>query len=233
MDPKTRIAVVAGAGPGLGSALAHVLVASGWRVAALARNTPAHLEAELGRERVLALPCDLTDPGQVVAAVDQAEGRWGPVSAYIHNAAGFLSAPFTETSADDFEGLWRVTCLGAVHGARRVLPGMTRTGGTLLLVGATASVKAGAGFSAFAAAKFALRGLAQSLAREYGPQGVHVAHLVIDGVLWGRRAREDFGLAEDQCLKPEAIAGTCLHLLDQGPSAWTHELDLRPYKEPF
>jgi NAD(P)-dependent dehydrogenase (short-subunit alcohol dehydrogenase family) len=125
-------------------------------------------------------------------------------------------------------------CLGAVHGSQRVLPGMLRSGhGVLLFVGATASVKAGAGFSAFGAAKFALRGLAQSLARELGPRGIHVAHLVIDGVIWGERAAGAFGMTRAQCLEPDALAHTCLHLIEQDRCAWTHELDIRPDREPF
>lgn len=233
MPNDNRPAIVAGVGGGLGAALCRALAATGRPVAALARTAPSDLQEELGPERLMALACDVTDADQVAAAVDQAEARWGPPGAYVHNAAGFLQAPFAETPPADFEALWRVTCLGAVHGARRVLPAMAQGGGALVLVGATASRKGGAGFAAFASAKFALRGLAQSLAREYGPRGVHVAHLVIDGVIRGERAREAFGLEDDQCLRPEAIAETCLHLIGQDPSAWTHELDIRPDREPF
>ena len=100
-------------------------------------------------------------------------------------------------------------------------------------IGATASVKASAGFSAFGSAKFALRGLAQSLARELGPRGIHVAHLIIDGVMWGERADERFQMQREQCLDPESVARTCLHLLEQERSAWTHELDVRPDVETF
>jgi NAD(P)-dependent dehydrogenase (short-subunit alcohol dehydrogenase family) len=186
------------------------------------------------QDRYLALRGDVTDPEQLDQTIAAIETHWAPVSVYVHNAAPFLMRPFLETDAAAFELLWRTTCLGAVQGAQRVLPGMLRSGqGALLFIGATASVKAGAQFAAFGSAKFALRGLTQSLAREFGPQGIHVAHLIIDGVIWSDRARDAFKLSREQCLDPEAIARTCVHLLEQDRSAWTHELDVRPDREPF
>lgn len=104
--------------------------------------------------------------------------------------------------------------------------------GVILVIGASASIKAGNLFSTFSSAKFALRGLAQSLAREYSPQGIHIAHIVIDGAVWGKQAM-GFGRTKEQCLSPEAIAKTCLHLIQQNHSAWTQELDLRPNIETF
>jgi len=188
----------------------------------------------LGEERFLPLSCDLTDAAQVDAAVGEVEAHFGPVDAYIHNVARLHRQAFVETAPGEFESMWRSICLSAVLGTQRVLPAMLERGrGSLLLMGATASVKAGADFSAFAAGKFALRGLAQSLARELGPRGIHVAHLVIDGVMWSERARDSFGMTEAQCLDPDAVAGTCLHLLEQQRSAWTHELDIRPDVETF
>ncbi len=109
---------------------------------------------------------------------------------------------------------------------------LERGSGGLLFIGATASVKAGAGFSAFASPKFAMRD-AQSLARELGPRGIHVAHLLVDGVIWGARAGDQFGLTQAQCLAPEAVARTSVHLLGQDPSGWTHELDIRLDRETF
>lgn len=230
------IAMIAGVGPGLGEALSRQLLARGYRVAGVSRTiapTAGHHEATRAG-RYLALRADLADPRQVDEAVAQVEAHWGPVTAYVHNAAPFLRRPFIETGSQAFESVWRTTCLGAVHGAQRVVPGMLQAGqGALLFIGATASVKAGAQFAAFGSAKFALRGLAQSLARELGPQGIHVAHLVIDGVIWSDRAREALGLTREQCLDPAAIAQTAVHLLEQDRSAWTHELDLRPDQEGF
>lgn len=227
---SAKVAIVAGAGEGLGIALCTGLLAAGYVVAGLSRTATAH--QELG-ERYLPLACDLTDAVAVNHAIASLEQRYGRVSVYIHNAAYLLRKDFLQTKAQDFTDLWSLVCLSAVHGAQRVLPGMLEAGkGTLLFTGATASVKAGAGFAAFAAAKFALRGLAQSLARGYGPQGIHVAHIVIDGAIWGRQA-QGFGLEESQCLSSEAVAETYLHLIGQPRSAWTFELDLQPDQEPF
>jgi NADP-dependent 3-hydroxy acid dehydrogenase YdfG len=105
--------------------------------------------------------------------------------------------------------------------------------GTMIFTGATASVKAGAEFAAFGASKFALRGFAQSLARELGPRGIHVAHVVIDGIIWSPRTRSIHGVAEQECLQPDAIARIYIHLIEQERSAWTQELDIRPNTESF
>ena len=238
MSRRNRTAVVAGIGPTLGAALCRRLVAADYRVVGLARRgeTGAALAEELNRERHCfeSVGCDLTDPEAVDRAVGHAEGHFGPPSVYIHNAAQLHIEPFLDTRPEAFEALWRTTCLAAVHGAQRVLPGMVEQGGgTLLFTGATAAVKAGGGFSAFASAKFALRGLVQSLAREFGPQGVHVAHLLIDGLIWGEQARDRFGAEERACLAPDAIAQVYLDLIRQPRSAWSQELDLRPDVEPF
>ena len=102
-----------------------------------------------------------------------------------------------------------------------------------MVTGATASIRGGAKFAAFASAKFALRGLAQSLAREFGPQGIHVAHVLIDGLIWGPPARDLHGAEQINCISPESIAKTYMGLIEQDSSCWTHEVDIRPYKESF
>jgi NAD(P)-dependent dehydrogenase (short-subunit alcohol dehydrogenase family) len=236
MTANPDTAIVAGVGPGLGEALCRHLANAGYRVGGLARGTSAgeNLTAALGPDLFLSIGCDVTDAAQLDAAIGEVEAKWGPVGVYVHNAAPFYMGGFADTDPTTFESLWRTTCLGAVHGAQRVVPRMLESKrGVLLFIGATASVKAGANFSAFGAAKFALRGLAQSLARELGPQGIHVAHLVIDGVIWSDRARDAFGLQPEQCLEPDALARTCVHLIGQDRSAWTQELDIRPAVEHF
>lgn len=236
MTEHPGAAIVAGVGSGLGAAMCRDLAEAGYRVGGLARGAEGRRElaAELGPERFQAIRCDLTDVTQVDRAIGDVEAKWGPASVYVHNAAPFYMSTFAETDPNTFESLWRTMCLGAVHGAQRVLPGMLGVNrGVLLFIGATASVKAAANFSAFGSAKFALRGLAQALARELGPQGIHVAHLVIDGVIWGERARDGFGMKRGQCLDPDALARTCLHLIGQDRSAWTQELDIRPDVESF
>ena len=236
MANQARTAIVAGFGAGLGSELCQQLAKAGYRVAGLSRSdtgTQAMLES-LGSDSFLPVNCDITDASQVDAAISKVEDKFGSATVYVHVAARLHMQAFLQTQPAEFESLWRTMCLGAVHGAQRVLPSMLAAkSGTLLFIGATASIKAGANFSAFSSAKFALRGLSQSLARELGSQGIHVAHLVIDGVMWGERARDSFAMTEDQCLNPGAVAQTCLHLIEQEQSSWTHELDIRPNVESF
>ena len=215
----------------MGITLCKKLLSEGYRVAGLSRS--ANTEVELG-EYYLPVACDLTNEISVDQAISTIEKRVGHVCVYIHNAAYLVHSPFLEITEDEFTDIWKVSCLGAVHGVQRVLPMMlTERSGTILVSGATASIRAGAEFAAFASAKFALRGLTQSLAREYGPQGVHIAHIILDGAVWGPQAKNKFGKAPDDCLKPSAIADSYFHLIQQHRSAWTQELDLRPDIEDF
>ena len=127
-----------------------------------------------------------------------------------------------------------MTCFGAMIVAQAMLPYLLKApGGTIVFTGATAAVKGGPRFTSLASAKFALRGLAQSLARELAPRGVHVVHVVIDGLVWSPQTRERFYTEREKCLEPDAIARTYLDLVSQHPSAWTHEIDLRPLTEKF
>ena len=223
-------AVITGYGPGLGMVLAERLQERGCRVAALSRSGN---DTGVGDDGI-ALSCDMADPDAVATAFATIRQKLGDPDILIHNAARLMIADFAETSPEDFETVWRVVCLGAMTASSEVLPAMSRNGtGTILFTGATASVKGGARFSAFASAKFALRGLAQSLARAYGPKGVHVAHTIIDGVIWGDRAEKSFGMDRTDCMEPEPIGKAYLSLIDQPRSAWTHEIDLRPFGEAF
>ena len=236
MSERKKTAIVAGVGAGLGNDACEKLVDAGYCVAGLSRSGSGsdELIEKLGSDNYLHVSCDITDAARVDSAVSEVESHFGAASVYIHNAAYLHIRAFDETKPVEFESLWRTMCLGAVHGSQRVLPSMlTDKSGVLLFIGATASVKAGANFSAFSSAKFALRGLTQSMARELGPSGIHVAHLVIDGVMWGKRAKESFAMSEDQCLNPASVAETCLQLIEQDESAWTYELDIRPSVETF
>jgi NAD(P)-dependent dehydrogenase (short-subunit alcohol dehydrogenase family) len=225
------VAVIGGAGPVLGLALCNVLAAHGYRVVSLSRSEMPDLKG-LDLE-ITHRQCDLTDGNQVFAVIRDIEENIGHISTYIHNLGDFAHAPFLESDSRQFEQLWRVNCLSAYHAAKAVIAEwIDNNGGTIVFVGATASIKGNAEFSAFASSKFALRGMAQSLAREFGPEGIHVAHVVIDGVMWGHGA-ESWGMKPEQCLQPGAVAGTILHLIRQDRSAWTHELDIRPDMERF
>jgi NAD(P)-dependent dehydrogenase (short-subunit alcohol dehydrogenase family) len=234
-QPK-KTAIIAGLGPGLGHALCLTLAEAGYAVGGISRSGSIddQLIDELGASLYHPASADLTKASEVNRAISEIEQHFGTATIYIHNAARIHYQSFPETPPDVFESLWRNQCLGAVHGAQRVLPGMlARQEGTLLFIGATGSVKAGSGFSAFASAKFALRGLTQALARELGPKGIHVAHLIIDGVILSEQAKHKYGLREDECLNPHSVARSCLSLIQQEKTAWTHEMDIRPAKETF
>lgn len=226
MRPPRASALIVGDGPGLGSALQIALAAEGFETFTLSRS-----RREESHQRHLV--CDVTDEADVRDAFATLEDRAGVPEVVIYNAAHFVRRPFRETTAGDFETSWRVNGLGAFHCAAAVLPGMLeRGGGTLVFSGATASRRGGADFGAFASSKFALRGLAQSLSREYGEKGVHVVHALLDGMLWGPRARKA-GLVEGQCLSAAAVAREYVRLACQEPMGWTNEIDLRPFCEPF
>jgi len=177
---------------------------------------------------------DLQDSTFVEQLIANTEASTGPISIYIHNVATLIRKPFLETTIDDFEKSWNSTIKSAVVVSRAILPSMLARGkGTLLFTGATASTKGNAKSAPFAVAKFGLRALSQSLAREFGPRGIHVAHIVVDGVIEGRRAQETFNLPKEQCIDPSALADLYMYLLSQTPSGWTQEIDIRPSVEKF
>jgi NAD(P)-dependent dehydrogenase (short-subunit alcohol dehydrogenase family) len=154
------------------------------------------------------------------------------IDVLIHNAHVLDIKPFEQTTASEFEQAWRVACLGAMGAVPAMIPHIAALAqGANILTGATAGLRGAANFSAFASAKFALRGFAQSLAREYGPKGVHVAHIVIDGLIDEPQTDQRFGFPSSGRMNPGAIAQAYLDLSAQHPSAWTHEMDLRPFSE--
>jgi NAD(P)-dependent dehydrogenase (short-subunit alcohol dehydrogenase family) len=230
--------VVLGVGPGLGAALARRF-AQGYAVAINARN--AEYLHTLVKEiqgvggQALAVPADVSDRTQVEAAFAMIRERLGQPEVLLYNAGSGTWGTIMDITPEQYETAWRVNAYGAFLSAKAVAPDMIARGrGTMLFTGATAGVKAGPKSVAFGPAKFALRGLVQSLARDLGPKGIHVAWINVDGVIDipGRRARLSH-LAEEDLLKPEAIAETYWHLAHQDRSAWTLELDLRPFKEKF
>jgi len=227
--------LITGIAEGFGAEIAKTFARAGHDVIGLARSdrcaAPIRRSVEAHDGCYVHVACDVTSPGKVAAALAPYAGRIGVL---IHNASVLLISPFEKTTAIDFEHVWRVTCLGAMLSAQAVIPHMAARGnGTIIFTGATAGIRGSANFSAFASAKFALRGLAQSLAREFGPKGVHVAHLVLDGLIDEAQTDQRFGAAATGRMSPQAIAQTCLDLATQHPSAWTHELDLRPFSERF
>ena len=237
MDGK--VAAVLGVGPGLGSAVARRFAREGFSVALMARREESvsgvRREIEEGGGKALPVSTDATDPASVAAAFGRVRGELGDPGVFVYNAGAFQVGGILDLSPEKFDECFRTNCAGAFYAARHVLPAMVeRGGGTVLLTGATAALRGGARFSALAVGKFGLRALAQSMAREFGPQGVHVAHIVIDGQINTPRMREVSGGREDHTmLSPDAIAEAYWHLHAQHPTAWTLELDLRPSVERF
>lgn len=236
MSRRARpVLLVTGIAGGLGASIAGTFAAAGHDVLGLARSdrAAAHLTEVVGQAggAYAHLTCDITRRGEVADALGPHAGR---ISVLVHNAAALLIKPFRDTDPGEFEHAWRVACLGAFVACQAALPAMVaRKTGTIILSGATAAWRGGARFAAFASAKFALRGLAQSLSREFGPQGVHVAHVVLDGLIDEAQTDGRFGVATSARMDPDAVARAYLDLAMQPASAWTHELDLRPFSEHF
>ncbi len=225
-----QTAVITGFGPGLGERLATRLLEE-MTVVGLSRSGK---NAGLLHESFSTCVCDVGDPKSVANVFNKIQVEYGTPTLLIHNAAQLLLDDFMEISPTDFEHIWRTTCFGAMLCSQAVIPGMLAAGGgSIVLTGATASVKAGAKSAAFGSAKFALRGLAQALARQYSQQGIHVVHTVIDGVIWSPRAEQVFKMNQAQCIKAQDLADSYLNLIQQSRSTWTHELDIRPSTAVF
>jgi NAD(P)-dependent dehydrogenase (short-subunit alcohol dehydrogenase family) len=234
-SPSESTAVIVGVGPGLGLALVNAFAQQGYTVLAAARGAgAARLKFAPGSGRVLPQRCDATDPQQVEALFAEAQAH-GSVAAAVFNAGTFERGAVIDTAPADFERCWRVGCFGGFlvgQAAARRMVG--RGAGTILFTGATASLRGGAGFVNLAAPKFGLRAVAQSMARELGPRGIHVAHVIIDGQIHSERyAHLGAERGPDSLLEPDAIAAAYVGLHHQPRSAWTHELDLRPWVEKF
>jgi NADP-dependent 3-hydroxy acid dehydrogenase YdfG len=234
-----QVAVIAGAGPGNGAAIARRLVQEGYDLALLARSGEflGQLAADLRGMGGRALECatDLGDAGDVAQAFDRIRGQFGAPEVLVQNAAPMARGPFLDISPEQFETAFRVSVMGMVHCCRAVLPDMVARGrGAVIVIGATGALRGSAGFAPFAVGKFGQRALAQALAREFGPKGVHVAHVIIDGVVETPTTRKWFPEKNREFfLQPEHIAEAVWHLIGQPPSAWSHEIDLRPFGERF
>jgi NAD(P)-dependent dehydrogenase (short-subunit alcohol dehydrogenase family) len=243
-DARHSSALILGVGStrGLGAATARAFASAGYQVVIAGRDPGKLQQAAQSIAALGAAPRveigDVTCSQDVARFVARAE-QLGPLSVAVHNAGGNRPAPFLQIDPKVFEEHWRAHAFGAFLLAQAALPGMLeRQAGTLIFTGASASLRGRANFASFAAAKAALRMIAQSLAREFGPKGIHVAHAIIDGVIDGDRARgfiadadERFG--PDGMLHPDQIADAYLMLHRQQRSAWTQELDLRPWSESF
>ncbi|HEU4730760.1 MAG TPA: SDR family NAD(P)-dependent oxidoreductase [Kofleriaceae bacterium] len=230
----SKVAIVIGAGPGLGAAVARRFAREGFAVAVVARkqSTVDPIAQAIGGR---AYAADTTDAGQVARLFADVRRELGAPDVLVYNASAFQMGGILEVSPEDFERCWKVGCHGAFLCAREALPAMVERGaGTILLTGATAALRGSARFSCLAVGKFGLRALGQSIARELGERGVHVAHVIVDGQIDSERVRaRSPGRGASSYLQPDAIAETYWQLHVQPPSAWTQEIDLRPAVEKF
>lgn len=245
IEDRKPVCVVMGAGAGIGASLARAFSAEGLQVCLVRRERNFTQLEELAREirrsghDAYAFGVDARDPDAVAALFERIEADIGPIEVTVFNIGANVRFGIGETTPRVYRKVWEMAAfagfLTAQQAARAMVP---RERGTILFTGATASVRGAAGFSAFAGAKHALRALAQSMARELGPKGIHVAHIIIDGMVDGKFARENFadvdGLLEQAAiLAPGDIARTYVNIWKQPKSAWTHELDLKPWTETF
>ena len=233
-----RTAIVAGVGPGLGAALVRKFVAEGCRVGMVARSRDylEELQDELGEENALAVPADITRDTAVTSAFTQVRDRFGPIDILVNHASMSNWKGLMEITPAEFERAWRVTVLGALHCSRVAATDMLNNnrGGTILFTGATSSIRGRQGAIDFSSAKFGLRGLADSMARELWPHGVHVAHVLIDGIIDTAAVQRQMNPEPDEpMLKPDDIASVYWSLVEQERSAWSFELEVRPHTEEF
>jgi NAD(P)-dependent dehydrogenase (short-subunit alcohol dehydrogenase family) len=239
----TQAALIIGAGDDTGGAIARAFAAEGLHVCLTRR--PSHADAlealaqsirDAGHQ-ASAMPADARDEEAMIALFAQVERDVGPLSVVVFNIGANVRFGIRETTGRVFRKVWEMATFAGFLTGREAAKHMVPRGvGTIIFTGATASLRGSKGFSAFASAKFALRALAQSMARELGPQNIHVAHVVIDGAIDSNFIREmlpdvDTRRAEDAILNPDDIAQNYVMLHNQPRSAWTHELDLRPWKE--
>lgn len=239
------VCLVIGAGDGLGGAVARAFAANGHHVCVTRRARHVdQLEALCAQIRAAggqasAFGVDARSEAETVTLFDRIEQDIGPIDVVVFNIGANVRFGIRETTARVFSKVWEMACFAGFLAGREAARVMAPRGrGTIIFTGATASLRGAAGFAAFAAAKHGLRAVAQSMARELGPAGLHVAHVICDGAIDGTflRSRVDDVnplLADDAVLKPEDVALNFVHLHHQPRSAWTFELDLRPWKETF
>lgn len=204
---------------------------------ARSKDTLEDFERELpsGSSEVASVHCDATRLESVVSAFENVKESLGHPSVLIYNAGAFSAGGIMDVDPEEFKRCWKANCYGGFLTAQQVLPKMQENGeGTILLTGATASLRGSEGFANLAVGKFGLRALAQSMAREFGPAGIHVGHVIIDGQINTPRTRDNYpDRSKETFLDPDEIAEQYWQLHQQDRSTWTLELDLRPHVEEF
>jgi len=229
------LCIVAGVGPGNGMAFTRKFLTQGYQVAILARNLERLQDYAADNQDIVPFTCDLSDPESIQSTFASIHESLGPPTVVIYNADKGVFGTAMDATVGDFEEAWRLNTLGLLTVAQETAPVMVKNGGgSLLVTGATASLRGGANFAAFSSAKGAQRHLAQSLARSLGTQGIHVALVIIDGIIDSDLARSRFPDKPDSFfLQADAIAETYFNLSKQHPSAWTFEVDLRTSAESW
>lgn len=246
MNNDKGVCLIVGAGDYIGSAIARRFGLGGYTVC-MARRNGEQTEEVVGQihnkgGQAFGFSLDARDEEQVVSTFAEIEEDIGPLELVIFNIGGNVNFPIRETTQRVFSKVWQMACLAGFLSGREAARYMVpRQRGSIFFTGATASLRGGNGFAAFASAKFALRGLAQSMARELGPHNIHVAHLIIDAGVdthWVRERLSEKGVDPDQLpantlMQPESVADAYWMLHHQTNDAWTHELDLRPSIEKW
>jgi short-subunit dehydrogenase len=235
MTSNAQVVVVTGVGPGTGAAIARRFSIGGYRVAMLARTNErlAALERELANAK--GYPCDVTDETQLDATIEAVRRDLGPPKVLIHNAVGGAFGNFLEIDPQVLNRNFQVNTMALLHLARRLAPAMVAAGeGAIIASGNTSALRGKANFAGFAPTKAAQRILAESIARELGPKGVHVAYVLIDAVIdldWTRLRFAD--APDDFFIKPPAIADEIWHVVHQDRSAWSFNVEVRPFRETW
>jgi len=230
MNAKNKpLAIVGGAGAGLGTSVATAFAKAGYQVVGLNRSLVPTAPEQIDFRQV-----DFTDQAALKQCMHEVVSAYGSPAVYVHNPAELVIGSFADTTAEQYEAVWRSMAFSAFVVMQEVVPLMVKAGqGSIIVSGATASIKGGGRFSAFASAKFALRGLTQSIAREYQSSGIHAVHVLLDGIIDTEQSKELHGVDPAQMMQASDIAEQYVQLAMQPQSTWTQELDLRPMSENF
>jgi len=234
------VAVIVGVGPGLGFSVAKRFASENFNVVLIARNKEQlqTLADELNHteEKAFVFLADMANQESIISAFEQVKQKFKKIDVLIYNASSkFALKNISELIPDDFMNSWKICCLGGLLSAQQVLPEMLKNNkGTIIFTGATSAMRGNIGTAAFAAGKFSQRALAQSMARELGPKGIHVVHVIIDGQIATPDVLQYFpNRPIESFLNPNKIAEVYWQLYQQDKTVWTHEIDLRPAIEKF
>jgi NAD(P)-dependent dehydrogenase (short-subunit alcohol dehydrogenase family) len=230
----TKVCAVVGIGPGNGASIARRFAAEGYAVALLARRTDTSDTLAKALPKARAYACDVGDAPSVAKTFDAIASEMGPVDVVVYNAGSGVWGTVETIEPSDLEGAFRVNALGLLHVAKKVVPAMKGRGGNIVVIGATASRRGVARTAAFAPAKAAQKSLAESMARHLWPQKIHVSLVIVDGAVDLPRTREMMkDKPDDFFVKPDDVAETVFRLTEQKPSAWSFEVEARPFGESW